>query len=54
MYSRDTFSLLYFGINFMVLRGFPDALAVDSICQCRRCKRLRLDLWVGKIPWRRK
>ena len=22
--------------------------------QCRRCKRLRLDPWVRKIPWRRK
>ena len=26
----------------------------ESTCQCMRCKRLRLDLWVGKIPWRRK
>jgi len=23
----------------------------ESTCQCRRC---RFDLWVGKIPWRRK
>ena len=23
----------------------------ESACQCRRC---RFDLWVGKIPWRRK
>ena len=23
----------------------------DSACQCRR---LEFDLWVGKIPWRRK
>ena len=22
--------------------------------QCRRCKRLRLDLWIRKIPWSRK
>ena len=22
-------------------------------CQCRKCKRLGLDTWVGKIPWRR-
>ena len=28
MYSRDTFSLLYFGINLMVLRGFPGGLVV--------------------------
>ena len=24
----------------------------ESTCQCRRCKRYRFDLWVGKIPWR--
>ena len=23
-------------------------------CQCRRHKRCRFDLWVGKIPWRKK
>ena len=26
----------------------------ESTCQCRRCKRHRLDPWVGKIPWSRK
>ena len=26
----------------------------ESACQCRRCKRLRLNPWVGKIPWSRK
>ena len=26
----------------------------ESACQGRRCKRCRFDLWVGKIPWRRK
>ena len=26
----------------------------ESACQCRRCKKCRFDLWVGKIPWRRK
>ena len=25
----------------------------DPVCQCRRCKRLGFDPWVGKIPWRR-
>ena len=25
----------------------------ESKHQCRRCKRHRLDPWVGKIPWRR-
>ena len=26
----------------------------ESVCQCRRCKRLRFYPWVGKILWRRK
>ena len=26
----------------------------ESICPCRRCKRLGFDPWVGKIPWGRK
>ena len=24
----------------------------ESVCQCRRCRRLRFNPWVGKIPWR--
>ena len=35
--------------------GLPMCLsAKESACQCSRCKRLRLDPWVEKIPWRRK
>ena len=35
--------------------GFPGGTSSkESACQCRRCKRLGLDLWAGKIPWRRK
>ena len=26
----------------------------ESACQCRRRKRCMFDLWVGRIPWRRK
>ena len=26
----------------------------ERACQCRRCKNLGFDLWVRKIPWRRK
>ena len=26
----------------------------ESACQCRRCRRRGFDLWVRKIPWRRK
>ena len=33
---------------------FPaGAAGKESACQCRRCKRLRFDPWVGRIPWRR-
>ena len=34
-------------------RGFIDPLAYIFFCQCRRLKRLRFDLWVRKILWRR-
>ena len=35
-------------------RGFPgSASGKEPACQCKRCKRLWFDLWVGKIPWRR-
>ena len=34
--------------------GFPGgASGREPACQCRRPKRCRFDLWVGKIPWRR-
>ena len=34
--------------------GFPGSTTgKEPICQCRRCKRCRLDLWVRKIPQRR-
>ena len=26
----------------------------ESVCQCKRLRRHGFDLWVGKIPWRRK
>ena len=25
----------------------------ESVCWCRRCRRLRFSPWVGKVPWRR-
>ena len=25
----------------------------EPACQCRRCKRLRFNPWVGQMPWRR-
>ena len=29
--------------------GFPGE---EHVCQCRRHRRHRFNLWVGKIPWR--
>ena len=34
-------------------RGFPGDASKEPTCQCRRHKRLGLDSWVVKIPWRR-
>ena len=39
---------------FQPSRFFPDgASGKKPTCQCRRHKRPRFSLWVGKIPWRR-
>ena len=36
------------------LRGFLGGTSgKEPTCQCRRRKRLRFDLWIGKIPWKR-
>ena len=38
-----------------MVESFPDgAGGKEPICPCRRRKRLGLDPWVGKIPWRRR
>ena len=35
-------------------KGFPGgASGEELVCQCRRYKRHRFDLWLRKIPWRR-
>ena len=40
------------GFNIL---GFPGGISgKEPSCQCRRHKRHRFDLWVRKIPWRRK
>ena len=36
------------------LLGFSVGTVVKNYCQCKIHKRLGFDLWVGKIPWRRK
>ena len=41
--------------SLVYLDGFPWwCSGKDSVCQCRRQKGLGFDLWVSKIPWRRK
>ena len=48
--------LFYFTLKvFCEIFGLPRWLGgKESTCQCRSCKRLGLDPWVGKIPRRRK
>ena len=42
------------GCGGVQVEGFPDgASGKEPACQCRRHKRLALDPWVEKIPWRR-
>ena len=37
------------------MQGLPRWLSgKESSCQYGRCRRRRFNLWVGKIPWRRK
>ena len=39
----------------IAFRGFSGVSAVKgSTCPCRRYRRHRFNLWVRKIPWRRK
>ena len=48
------FLLIIFSIT-TTTKGLPWQLGgKESACQCRRCRRHRFSLWVGKIPWGRK
>ena len=42
---------MYIYIKSLGLPGDPTGQ--EPACQCRRCKRLGFDSWVGKVPWRR-
>ena len=45
---------IYVSIHLYIYGGFPGGTSgKEPACQCRRCKRHRLDARVGKIPWRR-
>ena len=47
--------LFFFGSKLCVWMGLPRWLnGKESVYQCRRHKRCRLDPWVRKILWRRK
>ena len=35
------------------IRKSDGASGKEPACQCRRCKRHRLNPWVRKMPWRR-
>ena len=41
--------------QFSMFVGLPRwCSGKESVCQCRRCRRLEFNPWVRKIPWRRK
>ena len=53
MKSQCRTQLSKFHFHLQKVKGFlGSACEKESICQCRTCKRHRLDLWVGKIPLR--
>ena len=40
-------------IDILIANTIPDGVhGKESACPCRRCKRVRFDPWVRKIPWR--
>ena len=42
-------------MEYSWVRGLPSGdSGKEPTCQCRRCKKRRLNPWVGKIPWRRR
>ena len=44
---------LLFQIDIKTGGGFSGGISGKELaCQCRRCKRLKFDPWVRKIPWR--
>ena len=46
---------IFYHPGFEEIVGFPGGPnGKEPACQCRKPKRHRLDLWVGKIPYRRK
>ena len=53
-------NILFFKIFFFKTwtTGFPrGSVGKESACNARyylQCRRLGFDIWVGKIPWRRK
>ena len=41
-------------ISFNYKEGFGLSGASQAACQCKRHRRRRFNLWVGRIPWKRK
>jgi len=53
MYGCERILQSYFDLHFL-MTGFPGgASGKEPTCQCRRCKRCRLNPWARKFPWRR-
>ena len=43
-----------FNLQYCFVGASPGLSGQESASQCRGCKRLGFNPWVGKIPWRRK
>ena len=54
--GKHSSSVVLFIISFVSPASLPThwLSGKESTCQCRRCRRCRFDLWVRKIPLRRK
>ena len=52
LHSEIKITYIFTPSRVMVFLG--GSAGKESPCQCQRCRRCRFDLWVRKIPWRRK
>ena len=47
--------IFFYKLSFWPQQGLPRSPgSKESICQCRRHRRLGFDPWVGRTPWHRK
>ena len=54
IYTHHLCNNFYCFYGQLVLKYSKYSSGKESACQCRRHRRFRFNLWVGKISWRRK